>query len=1030
MPIKRKRKIAQRNAMAAKKKSQMKRDVPASIIIRSAIQAGRSWLHLEKLNLTEVPEEIYQLKSLRYLDLSSNNIESIPDRLWIELPDLQRVSVVNNPIKILPERPGIVCDAKTYLNLVTTSTTNDIEVFIENNVELETVDKFIQFCSNNRPPKSLALGKATITLGESRNIEPSEGTQMLLDSISTFKDLEALSVRGIYLRELPKGIRALKSLKTLRLDAVGLTEFPNWISELPLNHLSALVNKIQKLPNSFSNLKNLVHLNLSWNGELKEIPEEVFEISTLRWLSFEKCKISRVSRKLLQLQNLEFLRLTENPIEDPPLEVAVKGVDAIRNYWRQREDSGVDYLCEAKLIILGEPGAGKTSLAHKIVDNNYILLDSQKSTEGIDVLKYQFPTGIRTNFQGNGKFLQRKFQVNIWDFGGQEIYHATHQFFLTRRSVYILVCDDRKEDTDFSYWLNIVQMLSNGSPLIIVQNEKQDRTRDINISSLRAQFHNLKGSFRTNLDNNRGLELIVQTIQKELEHLPHIGAGLPATWKRVREALEKDERDFIGLEEYFGICQKHGFTQPKDKLQLSEYLHDLGICLHFQDDAILKNIIILKPSWGTDAVYRILDDPKVIEARGRFSSAELSRIWSEEKYEGMHHELLKLMTKFQLCYALEGQSTYIAPQLLSSEPPQYSWQQSGGLIVRYHYKFLPKGIITRFIVEMHHLISKGTVWKTGVVLERDESRIEITEDYSQRRITVRAVGPNRHGLLAIVDEQLDRIHRTFHGLEYEKYLPCQCKECKEKIEPYGFPLEALIRISKIGRDIQCHNSTEMIDARKLVQEILPRAFNKIDQQEESEITVMEKESAEKLPGEVFVSYAWTNESKSLVDKLQKVLDENGVRLLRDSDELNYKDSIRNFMQRLGKGKCIIAIISEKYLKSENCMFELLEISKAQKFKERIFPIILTDANIYKPLGRVSYVKYWEQQIQELDDALKSLQGQDLSNLQQDLNLYAEIRRSFDSISHTLRDMNALTSSIHEESDFEQLIKKIQLQLAE
>ena len=127
---------------------------------------------------------------------------------------------------------------------------------------------------------------------------------------------------------------------------------------------------------------------------------------------------------------------------------------------------------------------------------------------------------------------------------------------MTRRSVYVLVCDDRKEDTDFPYWLQVVEMLSNASPLLIVQNEKQDRTRDINLSNLRAQFGNLRDALATNLDTNRGLNRVIETIQRELESLPHVGVGLPATWKRVREALERDQRDFISLDEYLGICQQ------------------------------------------------------------------------------------------------------------------------------------------------------------------------------------------------------------------------------------------------------------------------------------------------------------------------------------------------------------------------------------------------------------------------------------------------------------------------------------------
>jgi GTPase SAR1 family protein len=544
-------------------------------------------------------------------------------------------------------------------------------------------------------------------------------------------------------------------------------------------------------------------------------------------------------------------------------------LDAIRDYWRQRADTGVDYLCEAKLIILGEPGAGKTSLARKIKNPNYKLRERQKSTEGIDVIRYQFPTAIRTLEDGKEKVLQRKFQVNIWDFGGQEIYHATHQFFLTRRSVYVLVCDDRKEDTDFSYWLQVVEMLSDASPLLIVQNEKQDRTRDINLSSLRAQFANLRDAFATNLDTNRGLDRVIQSIRKELENLPYVGVGLPSTWKRVREVLEQEERDYLSLDEYLEICEQHGFTRRDDKLQLSGYLHDLGICLHFQDDPILKNTVVLKPSWGTDAVYRVLDDSEVIAARGHFTRGQLGRIWSEAKYAGMLDELLRLMMKFQLCYALETDQAYIVPQLLSSEQPSYPWEPAGGLVVRYEYGFLPKGILTRLIVAMHRLIAGGKLmWKTGVVLERDGSRAEIIEEYFQRRIQVRVSGPAPHGLLAIVDEQLERLHASFPRLQYDRFLPCPCEECQGKAEPYSFALEKLIKMAKKSRPIQCHSSGDMVDAARLVQEILPGALRRKEYGSEPSPPepTLQLSSPPPTP-EVFVSYAWNTESCAIVDRL-------------------------------------------------------------------------------------------------------------------------------------------------------------------
>ena len=132
--------------------------------------------------------------------------------------------------------------------------------------------------------------------------------------------------------------------------------------------------------------------------------------------------------------------------------------------------------------------------------------------------------------------------------------------------------------------------------------------------------------------------------------------------------------------------------------------------------------------------------------------------------------------------------------------------------------------------------------------------------------------------------------------------------------------------------------------------------------------------------------------------------------------------------RIGQGKAVVVVISEKYLKSEKCMFELVEIAKAQSFRERIFPIVLSDANVYKASGRVQYIGYWEKEFHELDAALKTVRGDNLTKLHQDLNLYSEIRRLFDGIADTLRDMNALTPEQHDASGFDELIGRMRAQI--
>ena len=299
---------------------------------------------------------------------------------------------------------------------------------------------------------------------------------------------------------------------------------------------------------------------------------------------------------------------------------------------------------------------------------------------------------------------------------------------------------------------------------------------------------------------------------------------------------------------------------------------------------------------------------------------------------------------------------------------------------------------------------------------------------------MRVSGPHPSGLLAIVDEHLERLHASFPRLKYERFLPCPCAECRVKAEPEGFALKDLIKMAEKGCLIQCHASGEMVDAARLVRELLPGSLRREDGGVDASLSGKTAPISVQCPGleaptpEVFVSYAWNEESGAIVDRLQKALEERGIRLLRDREEVRYKDSIREFMRRIGQGKGVVVVISEKYLKSENCMFELVEVTKARAWRERIFPIVLADANIYKATGRAEYVRHWEVETRKLDKALKKVRGDNLTKLQEDLNVYAEIRRLFDGIADTLRDMNALTPGQHEGTGFAELIRRIRAQV--
>jgi small GTP-binding protein len=114
--------------------------------------------------------------------------------------------------------------------------------------------------------------------------------------------------------------------------------------------------------------------------------------------------------------------------------------------------------------------------------------------------------------------------------------------------------------------------------------------------------------------------------------------------------------------------------------------------------------------------------------------------------------------------------------------------------------------------------------------------------------------------------------------------------------------------------------------------------------------------------QIYISYAWGGDSEALVNQLDDAFQARGVTIVRDKRDLGFKGRIKAFMESIGQGKCVILVISEKYLKSENCLFELLQVAKHGEFTDRIFPMVLDDARIYKAKDRIRYVRYWEQQI--------------------------------------------------------------------
>lgn len=792
-------------------------------LIEKAFADNQEELDLSRKGLTIIPESIAKLRNLKELILNDNKLTTVPESL-ARLTNLTKLSLDGNLLETVPE--------------TITRLTGLTQLFLERN-KLTTVPESITQLTNlvalglgfnqlkTIPETIMRMASLTgVYLSHNQlthvpeSIKQLENLRVLFlsyNSIETFPEpitrlprLTVLVYDDNHLTRVPDSITRLTNLEMLSLADNRLTEIPESITQMTnLTELLFENNELTTVPESIELLTNLKRLHLDGN-QMTTVPEPITRLANLRYLSLDRNRLTEVPELITRLTNLTELILSDNPLTTPPSHIAEKGIEAIRDYFKQGKEEGFDRLFEAKLLIVGEPGAGKTTLLRKIKNRKYRLRQDD-STKGIQTTTWQFKTKKK-----------RDFRANVWDFGGQEIYHSTHQFFLTKRSAYVLVADNRAEDTDFYYWLNIVQLLGQGSPVLVVKNENQGRIRDFSERQLGRQFTCFRQVLSTNMKTNVGFPKVVKEIEQCLATLPHIGDPLPRNWLAVRKELETNQRNWIPVRDFYQICEKHGFKKDDEKSRLSGYLHDLGVCLHFQENLVLQEIVVLKPEWATEAVYKVLDLQKVQKNQGHFSEADLRQVWSGSDYGAVRTQLLELMIEFQLCYRVpEKKDSYIAPQLLNPDPPKgYSWAPDNDALLYYKYEFMPKGIATRIIVALHGLImGQNKVWRSGVAIQNGDTRAQIVEDRGKREIEVRVSGSFKADLRAIIMFEFEKVHRVFKDLNVVVQVPCNCVNCSSGSTPHFFKFDVLRKGRKEGwPGVQCENSGQLIPIRDILTE--------------------------------------------------------------------------------------------------------------------------------------------------------------------------------------------------------------------
>ncbi len=631
-------------------------------------------------------------------------------------------------------------------------------------------------------------------------------------SLSKFQYLKALSLNATGISDI-SFLKGLSQLTDLNLSANDIEDISPLQNLKHLTDLNLSTNAIEDI-SPLQHLKHLTHLDLSFNS-IKDISllqglnriihlnlniNEIADISflqrldTLKGLYLRNNKITEISY-LQHLKNLTVLDLTKNKIselpgkiielqmeidvtseaperpgiylhgnslEKPPLEIVKKGKEAIRTYTKSLEGERKT-LNEVKVLLVGDGAVGKTSLLKRLMREKFNKNEPQ--THGINIKPWEVQAG------------KDKIKAHLWDFGGQEIMHATHQFFLSKRSLYILVLDGRRDEKT-EYWLKHIQSFGGDSSVLIVMNKIDENPGfDVNRPFLKEKYPNIKGFFRISCATTEGIEDFSKCLVHELAKIELLRTTWAYNWLNIKTQLENMTVPFISYEQYKRICEGETINDQESQDTLVDFLNDLGVVLHFKDFELLDTYI-LEPKWVTAAVYKIINSREVAENKGLLHLISLDKILekkADSDYDyprDKYRYIIALMKKFELCYGIDEEIVLI-PDLLQVGEPEVEFDYETAMKFIIQYDFLPRSVMPRFIVNMHPDIKDRMQWRTGVVLEDKayESTAIVKVDHEARRICIYVAGVQKRDYFSSILAILRRINKSYEKLKTTELIP-------------------------------------------------------------------------------------------------------------------------------------------------------------------------------------------------------------------------------------------------------------------
>ena len=652
--------------------------------------------------------------------------------------------------------------------------------------------------------------------------------------------------------------------------------------------------------------------------------------------------------------------LSQNPYENC--------LDRLRAHWADLA-AGEETVPTVKLLLLGNGRVGKTQIARKLAGLPFET--ESVSTHGIRI--------GRIDLDGESQI-----RLHVWDFGGQDIYHGAHALFLSSPALLAVVWAREVEDEPthtygglefrnqpLPYWLAVAHHQGHRySPRLVIQTrcerKEQEEARPPAPGELLDAPGRYCNTLKVSAKTGRSFDTLRDCLRDAVDWMrdperlgvAKVGAGRLRVQRRLEQMRDEDEarppaerrHRLLTMEAFTVICaEKDDVSSPE---ALLVWLDAEGTV--FYRRGLFHNHVVLDQNWALEAIYAVFDRDRgalqqIRHHNGRFTRDLLDRLVWEDHLPADRELFISMMLSCGICFkhreipdGRERVVEYIAPDLL---PAADSVRDDLGAMwdedlpaeqAVFRYPLLHDGLIRTIMAEIGEKAGdRALYWKGGLCGYEKTcgSRLRIEQvptgpEPWQGEIRVRT----QKGQAALL---LDRLIEIVERAQSRIGLRAEDMDHPKRSKPE--------------------------------REEIPLVFDKPPQQE----------TAPAGPN-WYVSYAWGDDSPegkahtTFIDDLCAKAKERGRTIRRDKDELKVGDSLTAFMRRIGAGDRIFVILSDRYLRSPNCMFELSEIWRTSRFEgaaflDRVRVYVTPDVSLRAAKDRAKWAIHWKKEYDELNE---------------------------------------------------------------